>query len=100
MTISMPVFTELREFMPIRPEERPKAPGIKAQPPRTPSIFNHTQGHVEDPPDHIKEINTSPSFSGPVSSPSVTLTPVVRELVGDTEGHKVNGVKINTQKLV
>ena len=91
----MPVFSALREFMPIRPEEKSTAPGQKAPLPRTTTTYTHIQGQGDDPADHTEEKKASISYSGPVSSPSFTSTPVHRELVGFTEDYKMNEGKIN-----
>ncbi|KAH8115335.1 hypothetical protein DFH11DRAFT_1688502 [Phellopilus nigrolimitatus] len=84
IAISMPVFSVLRTFMPVRPEEKPKAPTGKTHPPRGASLsYPHTP--LED--DHLGEHPGSASYAGPVPSPSMHRAAAAHDMpVGGVEG--------------
>ena len=77
--------------MPVRPEEKPKAPTIKVQ--RGMTTFPQPQTEDEHMNGHHKDGANSASYSGPVQSPLVKRTPDTRDVVvGIAEGQKkVNG---------
>ncbi|KAL5532011.1 hypothetical protein ACEPAF_5575 [Sanghuangporus sanghuang] len=85
IVISMPVFQVLRTFMPVRPEEKPKAPTVKVQ--RGVSSFPQPLIEDEHAVEHLRDGVNSGSYSGPVQSPSMKRASVSRELaLGTAEG--------------
>lgn len=89
--ISMPVFQTLRSFMPVRPEEKPKAPTVKAQ--RGITNFLPPQTDEVQIVEHHRDGPNSASYSGPVQSPPMKRASVTRDVVlGTAEGQKkMNG---------
>ncbi|KAI5117068.1 hypothetical protein M0805_008814 [Coniferiporia weirii] len=94
IVISMPVFSVLRTFMPVRPEEKPKAPTTKPHTPRVPQTgYSQTVSEDDQSVDHLREAHSS-SFSGPVPSPSMHKVSVVNDMaVGAVEGQHTNNVQ-------
>ncbi|THH04317.1 hypothetical protein EW145_g5612 [Phellinidium pouzarii] len=95
IAISMPVFPALRTFMPVRPEEKYKAPTSKTSAPRgVSSSYTHTIIEEDKAVDHHRESHSSSSFTGPVSLPPVHRASVARDTaVAVVEGHHINNVQ-------
>lgn len=96
----MPVFPVLITFMPIRPEEKAKAPTIRS----TPRVStNGTYAHSPHTPlkdeqilDRDRDSRVSISYSGPATSPSAHQASVLHDIANGTmEGHpQINSIDL------
>lgn len=98
IVLSMPVFQVLRTFMPIRSEEKAKAPTARSAPRvSTNGTYTHSpQSSLKDEQvvDHSRESRPPLSYSGPAPSPSVHQANGFHDtIVGAVEGQShANGV--------
>ena len=77
--------------MPVRPEEKPKAPTVKVQ--RGVSSFPQPALEEEHTIDHHRDGVNSASYSGPVQSPSMKRASVSRDMVlGTAEGQNTTAM--------
>ena len=89
----MPVFQVLRTFMPVRADDKPKAPAKMQLVARGSSAVMSNPFDEDPDQDSQRESHLSPSGGGPAQSSPAMRTPTVRELtVGAAEGrHQANG---------